>query len=195
MFTYEVQHEAGLSKYKTWEALTELCKAGYADFKEHKSRGNPKSYWVTDKPVPKDWGTLEDIRATPRPVSEPVVRTAVSGAKKGKDPSKNALTKMLEKDISIPQDTEESYRRFLMDLQMLHYGVGEIDGLLNEIVKVIYRRLDNITYECPLCKGKIQRNITEARCTNPRCGIKIDAGDFNKSMKVMALMKDHSGEL
>ena len=177
--------------------LVDLVNDGLVSYEEMKLRGNPKSYSVTDKPFPAEWGTIDAIMSMDAPVIVPVKKTSTKsiGTRTVKDPSKNALTRMMEKDITIPQDTEDSYRKFLMDMQMLHYGVQELDDLIKDILRVVDRRLDNIAYECPLCKGKLQRNISEARCTNPRCGIKIDAGDFQKSLKVIALMKSHSGEL
>jgi len=191
----DIQDATHYKKMDLRMILDRMEKAKLIEYVTLSTRGHPRLYNVVEStPIPKSWGSKDAIKGMKNPVAQPEIdivytdasRTTVMPSKKAKDPSDNALTRLMSKTDRIPMNSEESYRKFLMDLNGLRYGIREIDDLIKEIENTIQSRLDSVDYRCPVCNTKVVKKVTEASC--PKCDIKLDCGDFKKALEMFPMI-------
>ena len=61
------------------------------------------------------------------------------------------------------------------------YGIDEIDKILDCIIELSKKRIDEADYRCPVCrKGRLEKDITAAYCTNSKCKAFANGGCRNR---------------
>ena len=134
------------------------------------------------KEIPKGWPSKVDLAHMKAPVSDKP-RNGTPKASQPLDEDKirnNPLTKMLMKTNEHPIQTT-GYEQFMKDTNKF-YGIKELDEVIKVLHQVCKERI-NRYIECPICKGRIQKNITEVYCK--KCKIRLDTGDFEKSLRML----------
>ena len=99
------------------------------------------------------------------------------------DAANNPLTRMiLNKNEHV--ENVEPYKQLMEDTKKF-YGKEEIDSLIKVIHEICKRRIEQQSIECPLCRGRLVRDKNTVRCLNPKCGVELNGGTFENSMRML----------
>ncbi len=144
---------------------------------------------VDDKFIPQGWPAKGELLNMESPYRDYVYKPKSTPTEQDMtEASDNPLTKMLSnKDLHV--DDTSSYEQLIKDTSRF-YGVEELDTLIGAIHEICKRRVEQRYVECPLCRGRIQRNKARIHCTN--CGLELNGGTFENSMR-MAMLIGKSG--
>ena len=166
----------------TRAALTELTNMGLLSYTVIIQDCNTKLYSIVDpKHIPEGWPAKGELLNMESPYKNYryIPRQTITASDK-QEASDNPLTRMLAgKNIHV--EDASGYEQLIKDTSRF-YGNEELDGLVAAIHEVCKNRIEQRYVECPLCKGRIQRTRSEIQCTN--CGLKLDGGTFENSMKM-----------
>ena len=184
----QISDETGVTANTLGDLLPKMVKEGILVSEILPKRGQPKCYSINVlNPIPEGWPTLEEMKNLPKleptyPPTQPGKPKIYTGdIEKARD---NPLTKMLLKDDTHAFDVS-GYQQFIEDTKKF-YGIKELDDVIKVLHKLCQKRIDDQFVECPICKGRIERHVSEARCK--KCGTKIDAGTFEKSMEMFSIL-------
>ena len=125
-----------------------------------------------------------------------VMAGSVRPAEKKETPSKEPkpfgthVTKAFSADPVVLEKAMPTYQAFYEDLRNLpDYPVPEIRGIIKDLMELCRKRLENVHYECPVCKGTLKRVGNEVKCEG-RCKISVGAPDLESAMKYMRLIAE-----
>ena len=184
----QISEETGITVNMLSEILPRMVKEGLLVSEILPKRGQPKCYSINVlNPIPEGWPTIQEMQALPR--MEPLYPSTQPGKPKvfTDDMAKardNPLTKMLMKEDTHVFDVS-GYQQFIEDTKKF-YGIKELDDVIKVLHKVCQKRIDDQFVECPICKGRVERKVSEARCK--KCGTKIDAGSFERSLEMFRIL-------
>lgn len=124
-----------------------------------------------------------------RPEEQPRAVAQEARAEKVRD---NPLTRALaKKDISIPEDSLASYMQAAEEIGRLHYGIKEIDDIIDALSDLVRERCRNVDRQCPICHGKLKASGTAAVCQSKRCGASADSKkSFELSVRMLTALAD-----
>lgn len=181
----ELMDKTGASEHLMSDILKELDERGLINSTIIDTRYRMYTYTIiNDRYIPLGWPPKDELIKMKLPFlkSEPKKKTLEE-----KEESKivnNPLTKMLRnRDLHV--EDVEAYKLLMEDTKR-YYGKKEIDDLIDAIHEICRIRIEQQWIPCPLCKGRIQRNVSEAICT--KCGAKVNGGTFEKSMEMLTVL-------
>ena len=139
-------------------------------------------YVLADAPLPEGWNVEEIIsRAN---ALQPVDREKAS-----RDDSFGAdIIEIFSKDPVVLESAIPAWEGFRQDLIALDCrNQPEIKKIVRDLIRLSEKRLSNISYQCPVCGGKVTKTKTGVKCAG-KCKISIDAPDSKTAMEYLALI-------
>lgn len=145
-----------------------------------------KTYTICDdKHIPEGWPAKGELIMMKCPFHKTVPKKKRTEQEKAESKIiNNPMTKML-RNLDEHVEDVSPYKQLLEDTKRF-YGKEELDDLISAIHNICKIRIEQQYIACPLCKGRIQRNMSEAVCT--KCGAKINGGTFEKSMEMLKVL-------
>ena len=143
-------------------------------------------YVLADAPLPDGWNVDEMIAMaqSQRPAEKKDAPSV------GSKPFGAHVAKAFSGDPVVLEKAMPTYQAFYEDLRNLpDYPVPEIRGIIQDLMELCRKRLKNVHYECPVCKGTLKRVGNEVRCEG-RCKISVGAPDLESAMKYMRLIAE-----
>lgn len=143
-------------------------------------------YVLADAPLPDGWDVDEMIAMAGS------VRPAEQKADAPKEPKPFGahVIKAFSTDAVVLEKAKPVYEAFYEDLRNLpDYSVPEIRQIVKDLMELCRKRIADVHYECPVCKGKLKRTGNEVRCEG-RCKISVGAPDLESAMKYMRLIAE-----
>ena len=185
VFTYRTFMSAtGFSEHIAKDNLDALIDMGLIKSGIRQTSSFSKYFELATTKIPEGWPSKEELVSmeltyrNDKP-SKPKEKVVLNEDQKA---SNNPLTRALKNKDYHPMNGIDSYEQFMKDTAKF-YSAPE----LNEIVKAVHdlcrMRIEQQYIECPLCKGRIQRTNSLARCT--KCGVVQDGGTFEQSMLML----------
>lgn len=179
--------ETGLSQHVGTDVLNELTMMGLLDCDIACLEGMTMQWALkSGASLPEGWPskemliTMECPKATKRGAKHNVSKTA----EKKEDPSAdNPLTRMLRKEV---HPTEVKGYELMLKAMSQDFLNKELNDLADAVASLCLKRIEQQHIDCPLCKGRLQRNMFELHCT--QCGVTVDGGTFEKSMEILKVL-------
>ena len=139
-------------------------------------------YALADAPLPEGW-TVEEI------ISRANALQPVDREKASRDDSFGAdIIEIFSKDPVVLESAVPAWEGFRQDLIALDCrNQPEIKKIVKDLIRLSERRLSNISYQCPVCGGKVTKTKTGVKCAG-KCKISIDAPDSKTAMEYLALI-------
>ena len=196
MRSSKVESLTGWSGSTVHYALHSLLEMGLASRTQEASvQGKPWRYApIAGGKLPEGY-TKESCINMENPAKPEEQPKAIAKEERAEKVRDNPLTRALaKKDISIPEDSLASYMQAAEDIGRLHYGIKEIDDIIDALTDLVRERCRNVDRQCPVCHGKLKASGTAAVCQSKRCGASADSKkSFELSVKMLtalAGMKD-----
>lgn len=158
-------------------------------------QGKPWRYSPNaDPPKLPEGYTREICTSMENPVKQDNTR-AVAQEARAEKVRDNPLTRALaKKDISIPEDSLASYMQASEDLGRLHYGIKEIDDIIDAVSNLVRERCRHVDRQCPICHGQLRASGTAAVCQSKRCGASADSKrTFELSVRMLETLAGMKG--
>ena len=139
-------------------------------------------YVLADAPLPEGWN-VEEIIAN---------ADACESAEKAKTPKEETfgadIIEIFSKDPVVLESAIPAWEGFRQDLIALDCrNQPEIKKIVRDLIRLSEKRLSNISYQCPVCGGKVTKTKTGVKCAG-KCKISIDAPDSKTAMEYLALI-------
>ena len=180
--------ETGFTEHIAKDVLDELIKLGLVRANIENSSTFAKQFEIiSDKVIPDGWpakGELMTMEITFKVVQQPTVRKVADKPDESRIIN-NPLTKALKNTEYHPMNGVDGYEQFMKDTAKF-YNTPELDEIVKAVHELCKSRIEQQYIECPLCKGRIQRTASMARCT--KCGVIQDGGTFEQSMKMLNII-------
>ena len=180
----QLKQRTGLKNGPIYSSLNTLDNLGVLSIGMAMGKGTPKVYSFLDNDI-------EGLRRDELTDLESLRPQTAAGIPEGDSASDNPLTKALSLvDHHIPLTSIDGYRKVIDDIKGLNdggrYGIDEIDRILDCIIELSKKRIDEADYKCPVCrKGRLEKDITAAYCTNSKCKAFANGGSFELSVKML----------
>ena len=143
-------------------------------------------YVLADAPLPEGWDVDEMIAmaGSVRPAERK------EDAPKEPKPFGAHVVKAFSTDAVVLEKAKPVYEAFYEDLRNLpEYSVPEIRGIVKDLMELCRKRIAEVHYECPVCRGRLKRTGSEVRCEG-KCKISVGAPDLDTALKYMRLIAE-----
>ena len=184
----EFKQMSNASEHLASDVLKELMKKGLISAEIINTQTRQYQFTIVDdKRIPEGWPAKGELIMMKSPYFRFESRKTAIKTEQEKMESKiinNPMTRMLRNMNDHVMDVTP-YKQLMEDTKRF-YGNEEVDSLISALHEICRTRIEQQYIACPLCKGRIQRNKSEAVCTN--CGAKINGGTFEKSMEMLKIL-------
>lgn len=182
--------ETKISEHVTDDIFKSLENMGLIGFRISDSSTYSKEYYlISDKNIPEGWPAKGELIMMENSYTmdrkNVVVKKPTTDEKTENEIVNNPLTMMLRNPDYHAMNGVDGYVKLMKDTAK-SYGNEEIDRLVEAIHKVCILRIEQQYVECPICRGRIQRNRNQARCTG--CGIMLEAETFAQTMDCLKIL-------
>ena len=148
---------------------------------------NTKLYSIVDpKYIPEGWPPRGELlnMVSPYKGYRYIPRGPKQDGADKEEAADNPLTRMRSNRNLHVEDTS-GYENLMKDTSKF-YGNEELDSLIASVHEMCRTRIEQRYVECPLCKGRLQRENTGIYCVN--CRLRVDGGTFENSLRMATVI-------
>lgn len=166
----EIQDVLGLAKHQVQTAVTDLVAAGLMRGEGTIGKGPSKAVAFISQGL---W-TPQARQVKGRMPAAPPARC-------------DALSRISSPGVSISEDVLPAYKEAFERVSRMHYGIEEIDDVLDQFASALRGRISSVRRPCPLCGRTLDIEVAKVSCS--KCGITIDSPSLEASLRMLAHCK------
>lgn len=186
----DIADNVGIPHGSVRRTVNALIKANLVLVETIPKRGSPQVFTINPAtPLPEGWPSAEELKRSLPLINIPkgVMQSEQDRQVSARD---NPLTRMLLNEGKSPFDTT-GYEEFIQDTKKT-YGIKELDDVVDVLHKICMERIANKRIDCPICHGKIERNVDELYCK--KCKLRLNGGSFERSLEMFRRLAEVKAE-